>query len=426
MDPSMIRVEAIPQDVRRKVLDYVTNVKEVKPSDLGYDKTYMYRVRHGLVPISDDLFRALLRFIDVDEYARLVGSAPPLVDATPDDVIRVIKKALVDRSFKNLLFDMLRQAFGEEFREYRSSWVVTEKDLEDFIKAKRLKGLAEKTIRDELRYIRLALSELNWVLTPEGVREFLADLAEDGETFVLKHVTYSLKSFLKTVLKPKDPALFRALYDTFTVHKPRSNDKVRLPTLEQLRQIWQQLPTIESKFYFALLAETGLRPGEPFLVSIDDLDLERGMIRIAKITETKRSFVAFLRQEFLKWIRDNYLPRRESFVKSFIERMSKDYLGVGANAEAWAKRLVPFDQGRLRREIKDVAEQVLGRSFELYELRKFFATYLLMQGVPESIVNVLQGRAPPSEYRVLVEHYFTPKHEELRQWYIKHAPKICC
>jgi integrase len=426
MDPSMVRVEAIPQDVRRRILDYVTQVKGVKPSDLGYDKTYLYKVRHGLIPISDDLFRALLRFIDVEEYARLVGSAPPLVDATPDDIIRVVKKALADKSFRNLLFDVLRQAFGEEFREYRSSWVVTEQDLEEFVRAKKLKGLAEKTIRDEVRYIRLILSELNWVLTPEGIREFLADLAEDGKTFVLKHVTYSLKSFLKTVLKPKDPALFRALYDTFTVHKPRSNNKVRLPTLEQLRQIWQQLPTIESKFYFALLAETGLRPGEPFLVSINDLDLERGMIRIAKITETKRSFVAFLRQEFLKWIRDNYLPRRESFVKSFIERMSQDYLGVGVNAETWAKRLIPFDQGRLRKEIKDVAKGVLGREFELYELRKFFATYMLIQGVPESIVNVLQGRAPLSEYRVLVEHYFSPKHEELRQWYLRYAPHICC
>jgi intergrase/recombinase len=106
--------------------------------------------------------------------------------------------------------------------------------------------------------------------------------------------------------------------------------------------------------------------------------------------------------------------------------MSQDYLGVGVNAETWAKRLIPFDQGRLRKEIKDVAEQVLGRGFELYELRKFFATYLLMQGVPESIVNILQGRAPPSEYRVLVEHYFTPKHEELRRWYLQYAPRICC
>jgi integrase len=150
------------------------------------------------------------------------------------------------------------------------------------------------------------------------------------------------------------------------------------------------------------------------------------MIRIAKITETKRSFVAFLRQEFLKWIRDNYLPRRESFVKSFIERMSKDYLGVGVNAEAWAKRLIPFDQGRLRKEIKDVAKGVLGRELELYELRKFFATWMVSQGVPESIVNTLQGRAPPSEFRVLVEHYWSPRHEELRSWYIKFAPRVCC
>jgi len=33
MDPSMIRVEAIPQEVRRKILDYVTNVKGVTPSE---------------------------------------------------------------------------------------------------------------------------------------------------------------------------------------------------------------------------------------------------------------------------------------------------------------------------------------------------------------------------------------------------------
>ena len=426
MDPSMIRVEAIPQDVRRKILDYVTNVKGVKPSDLGYDKTYMYRVRHGLVPISDDLFRALLRFIDVEEYARLVGSAPPLVDATPDDVIRVVKKALMDRSFRDFLFDMLRQAFGEEFREYRTSWVVTEKDLEEFVRAKKLKCLAEKTIRDEVHYIREALAELNWVLTPDGVREYLAELAEDGEHYVLKHTTYSLKSFLKTVLKPRDPALFRALYDVFTVYRPKSNNKARLPTIEQLRQVWQQLPTIEGKFYFALLAETGLRPGEPFLLTIDDLDLEHGILRIGKITETKRAFVAFLRPEFLEWVRNNYLPHREAWVEKMGRAWEASNLFSREIIENAKRRLIPFDQSRLRREIKEVARQVLGREFELYELRKFFATYLISQGVPESIVNTFQGRAPPSEFRVLIEHYWSPRHEELRGWYIKFAPKVYC
>jgi len=426
MDPSMIRVEAIPQDVRRKVLDYVTQVKGVKPSELGYDKTYMYRVRHGLVPISDDLFRALLKFIDVEEYARLVGSAPPLVDATPDDVIRVVKKALMDRSFRDFLFDMLRQAFGEEFREYKTSWVVTEKDIEEFIRAKKLKGLSEKTIRDEVHYIREALAELNWNLTPDGIREYLAELAEDGETYVLKHTTYSLKSFLKTVLKPRDPALFRALYDVFTVYKPKNNNHTRLPTLEQLRQIWQQLPTIESRFYFVLLAETGLRPGEPFLLSIEDLDLEHGMLRVGKVTPTKRTFIAFLRPEFLEWVRGNYLPHRESWIERMGRAWESSNLFSQDVVENAKRKLIPFDQSRLRREIKETARQVLGREFELYELRKFFATHMISQGVPESIVNTLQGRAPPSEFRVLIEHYWSPRHEELRSWYIKHAPRVCC
>jgi integrase len=303
---------------------------------------------------------------------------------------------------------------------------VSEQDIEEFTKAKRLKGLKEKTIHDHVHYLRLALSELNWVLEPEGIREFLAGLREDDEEHVLRHVTVALKSFLKTVLKPKDPALFKLLYGSFTVYRPKANNRITLPSLEQLRAIWRQLPTVESKFYFTLLAETGLRPGEPFNLAINDLDLEHGVIRIGKVTETKRSFVAFLRPEVIDWVRESYLPAREALIKAKLDIVKADYLGVNANAEDWARRLIPFDRDRLRREIKETAKQVLGREFELYELRKFYATWMISQGVPESIVNTLQGRAPPSEFRILVEHYWSPHHEELRQWYLKFAPRVCC
>jgi len=199
-----------------------------------------------------------------------------------------------------------------------------------------------------------------------------------------------------------------------------------LPTLEQLRQIWTRLPSVESKFYFTVLAECGLRLSKPFLVSIDDLNLEHGMISIGKVTETKRAFVAFLRPEFADWVREAYLPAREAPVKAKLDIVKADYLGVNANAEGWARRLIPFDKDRLRREIKEIARQVLGREFELYGLRKFFTTYMVSQGVPESIVNTLQGRAPLSEFRILIEHYWSPRHEELRQWYLRYAPRVCC
>jgi integrase len=254
----------------------------------------------------------------------------------------------------------------------------------------------------------------------------LAELAEEGEQYVLKHTTYSLKSFLKTVLKPRDPGLFALLYNSFTTVHIRNHNKVKLPTIDQLRQIWARLPSIESKLYFTILVECGLRPSEPFLVSIDDVDLEHGVIHISKVTETKRAFIAFLRPKVVDWITREYLPIRESLVRAKLDIIKADYLGVKPNPEDWARRFIPFDRDRLRKEIKDVARQVLGRDFELYELRKFFATYMISQGVPESIVNTLQGRAPPSEFRVLIEHYWSPRHEELRQWYLKHAPRVCC
>ena len=42
-------------------------------------------------------------------------------------------------------------------------WVVGKNDVEEFIKAKRLRSLSGKTIRDEVRYIRLALSLIGFL-----------------------------------------------------------------------------------------------------------------------------------------------------------------------------------------------------------------------------------------------------------------------
>jgi integrase len=400
--------------------------KGIKARDLGVTLNLISMIRSGKRRVTEDLLCRALKFLSHEELAQVLGQVPEPEPASIGDLVRVVARARADPEYRDLLLSYLDRYLGDYVRSAGTRWAVTEQDIEEFIKAKKLKGLSEKTIRDEVHYIREALAELNWNLTPDSIREYLAELAEDGETYVLKHTTYSLKSFMKTVLKPRGPALFRALYDVFTVYKPKNNNHTRLPTLEQLRQIWQQLPTIESKFYFVLLAETGLRPGEPFLLSIDDLDVEHGMLRVGKVTPTKRAFIAFLRPEFLEWVKTNYLPHREAWVEKMGRAWESSNLFTQEVIENAKRKLIPFDQSRLRREIKDTAKQVLNREFELYELRKFFATYMISQGVPESIVNTLQGRAPPSEFRILVEHYWSPRHEELRSWYIKFAPRVCC
>ena len=426
VDCNLLDLAQISDDQRRSIIEFVRERKGVKPRDLGVTDAYLRMVRLGKARAGDGLLCEALKYVTEDELRLLLRGIVPEAKASLNDAVRVIATARTDPEFREFLLGLIKEYLGDYITTLQQTWHVTEKDIEDFIKAKRLKGVTEKTLRDYTHYLREMLAELDWTLTPDGVREYLSELAEDGEEHVLHHLTTALKSLLKTVLKPKDPALFRALYDVFTVYKPKNNSKPRLPTIEQLRQIWQQLPTIESKFYFALLAETGLRPGEPFLLSIEDLDLEHGVLRVGKVTPTKRAFIAFLCPEFLEWAKTNYLPHREAWVEKMAKAWSASNLFSQEVIEKAKLRLIPFDQSRLRREIKDTARQVLGREIELYELRKFFATHMISQGVPESIVNTLQGRAPPSEFRVLIEHYWSPRHEELHQWYIKHAPRVCC
>lgn len=57
-------------------------------------------------------------------------------------------------------------------------------------------------------------------------------------------------------------------------------------------QVLARLPSIEARAYFLILAEDGLRPGKPFLTTMDNVDLERGMLRIAKVEATKKAFTA--------------------------------------------------------------------------------------------------------------------------------------
>ncbi|WP_052885762.1 tyrosine-type recombinase/integrase [Vulcanisaeta distributa] len=383
-------------------------------------------IRSGRRRVGDGLLCSMLRLLTPEELQSLLRGWVPERRASLSDALRVIITAREDPTFREQFLALLSRYLGDYVQSLGRAWHVTQEDIEAFIKAKRLKGVGEKTLNDELRYIRRALEELDWVLTPEGITEFLGGLAEEESPYVVRHVTVSLKSLIKTVLKPRDPGLFAVLYNSFTTIKPRNHNKTKLPTLEELRQVLSKIESIEAKTYFIILAETGLRPSEPFLVSMDDVDLEHGMLRIGKITETKRTFIAFLQPKTLEFIKAQYMPRRDWLVRNRLEAIKADYLGVKPSVEDWARKFMPFDRDRLRREIKEAARQVLGRDFELYELRKFFATWMISRGVPESIVNTLQGRAPPSEHRILIEHYWSPRHEELRNWYLRHAPCLLC
>jgi transcriptional regulator with XRE-family HTH domain len=208
VDCEFVNIEKISNEERVRIINYVMEKKGVRARDLEVTINLISMIRSGKRRVTEDLLCRALKFLSNEELARILGQIPELEQATINDVVKVIARARADSGFREVLLSYLDRYLGEYIRSMGNRWVVTEQDIENFIKAKKLKGLREQTINDEVRYIRRALAELNWVLTPDNIREYLAELAEEGETYVLKHTAYSLKSFLKTVLRPKDPGLF--------------------------------------------------------------------------------------------------------------------------------------------------------------------------------------------------------------------------
>jgi len=265
------------------------------------------------------------------------------------------------------------------------------------------------------------LADLNYTLTAEKLHDYILQEASisRGRAY---HISKILKLFIKEIIKPKNRSLAREFYDSFKVIKTEKNYSPTQLSLDKLKAIFNTIEHKGAKAYFLLLAETGLRTGEVFNLKIDQVDLTNRVIAIGKINKTKRAYITFLHKETAEYLKSHYIPYRENFIKTNENRIINS--PMLKNIEEWKARLFPFDDFDIRNAIKDAMRKVLGREFRLYDLRSFFASYMLKQGVSPLIVNLLQGRSSPSQFEILEKHYFVLSIEELREIYDKHAPKL--
>ena len=59
------------------------------------------------------------------------------------------------------MFSFINRYLGEYLQSIGRQWVVNERDIEEYIKAMKLKGVKDKTLKDRLHYIHNALAEMN-------------------------------------------------------------------------------------------------------------------------------------------------------------------------------------------------------------------------------------------------------------------------
>jgi integrase len=420
VDPSLVDFRSLSDEVRFRIFDYLWS-RGVRSSELGVDPTYANKIKNRKARVSDALLEKMLRMLSVDEFAVLVGSSSAqqtlqqLTVREPqslgeaaialDQYVRGLELVLERYpQLSNIAYQKLMELLKAKVRGY--SVAVTMEHVEAFEKL--LKSKAPKTREERLRYLRRALEDLGWELSAERLQEYVAELSEESPN-VAQHTAKALKLFIKHVLR--DPNL----YNAFKTPKVEYGLAAEPLTLEEVRAVARAIEWPPAKAYYALLAETGLRPGEVLNARVQDLDLNERMLKIMKAgNSTKRSYIAFFSEKLRDYLREEYLPYREEFVESvepWVRNVRRDYVSE------WRNLLFPFKDSALRAAIYDAMDRTLGRRFRLYDLRAFYASYMSLKGVPGQIIDLLQGRVPPREFQVLARHYLAVNIRELRDVY---------
>ncbi len=429
VDLSFVDLSEIDDGKRIEIVRYVAERKGVSARELGYTPQLINMIKHGKAKVSDELLKRCLKYLTNEEFVKIVGKESIIEKASIDDLIKVIKTAQVDSRFRELLFQYIERYLGEYFSYSSGKYIVTKGDLEEFVKKLKSQGRSNKTTEDHLRNLRDVLSRIDFILTRDKINELIYELREDGYSeYQIRDRLITLKKFIKEVVLSKDPYIGRILYDSFRIIKPKSDKVLKDPylTIEDIRRVWIELPSIESKAYLLLLAGSGLRPGKEIaMIKLQDVDWENRIIWIGRLDPHKKAYFTFLKKPTAKWFREVYLPYRNKFVEEYVSSIKNLPRVEDRSIGDWRNRLIPFDLDRLRIKIKETVRKVLSIEIDsLYIFRKFFETYLAYRGVSPIVIDILSGRKPPTVLQIQEKHYILRHVYELRKIFDEHAPEI--
>ncbi len=428
VDPTLVDISRIDQETRYKIFMYLWK-KRVGSCELGIHPTYANRIKNRRVPVSDSVLERLLEYLTAEELAELTG-VYVIEKVEPHTLIQVVKAGLADPQLRDLVIDLVMRYvdLGEYERKYR----VSEEDLKKFEEFLR-RNRRRKTVQDRLYYIKVALRDNRFVLDASRLDDYIMERAEESIDRAI-HIARALKLFLKVVVRPKEPRKFLVLYNSFTTPSKRRkqlpralkilHDKEETLSLEDIREVARHIENPAAKLAYVLLAETGLRPSEVFNLTLEDIDLEARAVIPAKITESKRAYISFFSQATRDYIEKEYLEWCEKYIKDNLARVRNlarqwsprdRYTTIDELVEDWENKLIPIKESRIRSIIRDAMAKA-GIVFRLYELRSFFTSWLIQHGAQEIWVNIFQGRAPPKQFEVMVNHYLQPVLEKRGTW----------
>ena len=399
----------IPQEARRELLRVLASRGKVRPRDLGVSRAYFYQMRRGLRPVPDRVLEKLLELASDDELA-LVPFFAPYVDYQRirgydvDRMVRLIVEwARANPASAKVLLDSL-SAELERLGLVGKAVRVTEahvREFESYLRARVASGdMDPETARDRLRYLRLALDELGYTLTKQGLRSLIRRLQAE-QPGVADHTYKALRLFVKEIIQDRE-LLESIPYPRIKWPEPEA------PSWEDICRVADALPYASPpRVFLLLLASTGLRVETVYDLRVDNVRVGARLIWVWRLRHSKRAYFSFVTEKVARELRD-YLRYREEYL-SLLGRRSE--------------RLLPFKPKSLRKAVYSAMDEVLGYRFPLKQVRKRFAEHM-SHYLSQLDLAVLMGHAPRE---VVEKHYLlADERGEMLAKYDQAMSKIPC
>jgi integrase len=329
---------------------------------------------------------------------------PPVSELDVMQAVSVIAKALRTKALRDMVIEELSRLLpGGLKREI--AYRVEREDVELFKAKLAAEGVSRDTVSYYVRYLVKFLDEVGWVLSTETLQRVYTI----KQPRVMGKTAVALKRFIDTVVKVKDPQVAPLLYDAFKTVQSRPKNGFRVPTLEEVKRVWEEAHKISpcAAAVWGITAETGVRLDHLRRARLDGLQLDKRRLLLGETEGPKRQPLIFLTDGAAKYLKEVYLPWREKF-----ERM------LGQKTD----RLFPCEELTVYRWLKEARERAGLPWLEPRLLRKFHAQWLLDRGVDPTDIDLLQGRSVKE--RVLFEHYVADYERRLRQVFESHAPRV--
>ena len=373
---------------------------------LGIDTTYKYKLCKGQRKPSKELVARLMRMIqameerekalkeemEINEGARsLAGRTPPSRGSVFDD--KSYDLSYDNSHIGNFASGHMPVIYSNNHVNHVGLYAELSKIVSSDLISKWLEVSSQKDSKKTFQRNKMYSSYVFLLKDPVRLIKELLSMNYGKRTHVMKTISSYVKfvdmlygsDYIDYVRK-----LFKKADLGWRDENIRVFEKQEILTEDQVLRIIEILKEHSLKLALRawFMVETGLRTGETKLVSWNNIDFESRIVKLMLIRRSKKAYFSFISKELAETLmryKDKIMGR------PFIVHSMREHY-----AEESVRKEIPY--------------------FRWYLFRKFNASYLISRGIPESIVDLFQGRAPKS---ILQQSYLRLSLEYLRDLHDK-------